>query len=187
MQLPLILFKWSSKFLLIYTEVSKPSLRVQVRLSFDNFPCTLNDEHSNICCVINNIIQSQEKREKKLIQRIIQHSTSHNGGSKVVFQLLWLHFSNFDADVCRSKCKAGYGNTSNLRKYLDNQTLVKVECTTSDSMNVKFTEGLKAKFCTYLRMMVMMKLLERQRQFPILQRDKLSQELDCLLLVNVLT
>lgn len=64
MQLPLILFKWSSKFLLIYTEVSKPSLRVQVRLSFDNFPCTLNDEHSNICCVINNIIQSQEKREK---------------------------------------------------------------------------------------------------------------------------
>lgn len=59
--------------------------------------------------------------------------------------------------------KAGYGNTSNLRKYLDNQTLVKVECTTSDSMNVKFTEGLKAKFCTYLRMMVMMKLLERQR------------------------
>lgn len=35
-----------------------------------------------------------------------------------------------------------WGNIDNF----DNQTLVKVECTTSDSMNVKFTEGLKAKF-----------------------------------------
>ncbi|KAL7395231.1 hypothetical protein ABVT39_012723 [Epinephelus coioides] len=59
---------------------------------------------------------------------------------------VWLHISKSDADytrcnICDTKCKASYGNTSNLRKHLvKHKVFLKADdCTVFDSLKVKAT------------------------------------------------